>query len=387
MRDVLGPNTTLGYCSNVHAGSDLAQTLANLDTHAVAVKRLVSPDAPMGVGLWLSAQTAEQIMRDPDGIAKLRDWLGERGLLVYTLNGFPYGDFHGDVVKHAVYQPDWSDPKRLYYTLQLSRILAGLLPDIGCEGSISTLPVGWGATMANDPERFRAAVAQLRNLVHHLARVELDTGRFIHVALEPEPGCHLDRADDVVTFFKQHLLPGPDERSTRAYLRVCHDVCHSAVMFEPQQQAIAAYRAAGIAIGKVQLSAAVTAAGENAGALAAFNEPRYLHQTAVRADGGVTLHDDLPDALATAPRRGEWRTHFHVPVFAAELDGCRTTQDELVACLKLLRGSDVTHYEVETYAWNVLPESLRPADLDRGIAKELQWVSEQASRLGLNSRA
>ena len=387
MRDVVGKGTILGYCTNVHAGADLAQTLANLDEHATAVRRAVSPNEPaaaMGVGLWLSAKAALQLTQDPDGVARLRDWLGERGLLAYTFNGFPYGDFHGEVVKHAVYQPDWADPERFAYTLQLARILAGLLPE-GAEGSISTLPVGWG-TLADDPARLTAATAQLRTLVHHLARVELDTGRYIHVALEPEPGCYLDTAADVVRYFEEHLLPGPDERSTRAYLQVCHDVCHSAVMFEEQAAALGAYAAAGLGVGKVQLSSAVAVPGERADVLAAFDERRYLHQTAVRADGQVTLYEDVGEALQHAPRRGEWRTHFHVPVYLDGWEGCTTTQACIGECLAALRGSDVRHYEVETYAWSVLPPELRAGRLSDGIAKELMWVRDEASRRGLNCR-
>ncbi len=383
MRDLLGPNTILGYCTNVHAGADLDQTLANLDRHAVAVKRNVSPHEPMGVGLWLSAATAAQLTADPDGVAKFRGWLNERGLMAYTLNGFPYGDFHSDVVKHAVYQPDWADPDRFTYTLQLARILAGLLPE-EAEGSISTLPVGWGPWLADIPARVTAAASQLRNLVHYLARVELDTGRYIHVDLEPEPGCYLDTADDVVRFFKEHLLGGADDRSTRAYLRVCHDVCHSAVMFEPQGEAIAAYQRAGIGIGKVQLSAAASVAGQDAQALTAFDEPRYLHQTCVNDSENVHLYDDLPAALRDAAPTGQWRTHFHVPVYLDRWEACRTTQSCIGECMTALRGSEVRHYEVETYAWNVLPPALRVAALSDGIARELQWVKDQASQLGLS---
>ena len=44
----------LGYCTNVHAGASLAQTRENLQRHATQVKRLFSPDEPMGIGLLLS---------------------------------------------------------------------------------------------------------------------------------------------------------------------------------------------------------------------------------------------------------------------------------------------------------------------------------------------
>ena len=51
----------IGYCTNVHAGADLEQTWNNLRRFAPAVKKLVSPNSFMGVGLWLSARTARQL--------------------------------------------------------------------------------------------------------------------------------------------------------------------------------------------------------------------------------------------------------------------------------------------------------------------------------------
>ncbi|MCA9165531.1 MAG: hypothetical protein KDA62_21225, partial [Planctomycetales bacterium] len=94
----------IGYCTNVHAGVGLEQTQANLSQHAVEVKRLVSPDAPMPVGLWLSNATAAELMQ-AERLPQFAAWLADEGLLPYTLNGFPYGDFHQPVVKHRAYEP------------------------------------------------------------------------------------------------------------------------------------------------------------------------------------------------------------------------------------------------------------------------------------------
>jgi hypothetical protein len=41
--------------------------------------------------------------------------------------------------------------------------------------------------------------------------------------------------------------------------------------------------------------------------------------------------------------------------------------------------SDLQHYEVETYAWNVLPKEHQVANLADGIAREMNWVREQLS--------
>lgn len=383
MRDALGPGTTLGYCTNVHAGATWAQTRENLLRHAPAVRRLVSPDAPMGVGLWFSATAAREILAG-EGVAALRALLDEHGLLPYTLNGFPQGDFHKPVVKHDVYDPDWSDARRLEYTRDLIEILDGLLPP-GASGSISTLPVGW-STIGDDPGRLERACGNLLTVAAELRDLERERGRLIHLDLEPEPGCHLQRAGDVVTLFGR-LRGGAGADVTR-HLRVCHDVCHAAVMFESQRDVLGLYDEAGIAVGKVQLSSAVRACfdaldpgtrGEAAQQLAAFDERRYLHQTMVR-DGGVTaFHDDLPGALGRHPApSGEWRVHFHVPVHVGRFGRLQTTQPAIGECLDLLRGR-VEHWEVETYAWEVLPDAMRAATLAEGIARELAWVRDEAS--------
>ncbi len=381
-----GPSSTiLGYCTNVHAGGTYARTVENLERYAASVRTRVCPDGAMGVGLWLAAEAARELVREGRA-AEFRDWLVERGLRAYTLNGFPHGDFHQPVVKHRVYHPTWAERARLDYTLDLVAILHGLLP-AGEEGSISTLPLGWRSDFT-DAGMVKRAAGHLVELSEHLAKLEAKTGRLIHVALEPEPGCYLDTSADVVKLFRDHLLPAGDEGKVLRHLRVCHDVCHAAVMFEDQRAMFERYAAAGIGIGKVQLSSAVRLDGvamdaaayvEALAQMRAFAEDRYLHQAMVRAENGETrFFEDLPAALSddrAARQRSEWRVHFHVPLFVERFGALGTMQGEVVDCLSLLRTrGDVKHYEVETYAWGVLPAELREDDLAAGIAREMRWV-------------
>ncbi len=380
----------LAYCTNVHAGADLDTTRANLERYALAVKAHVSPDRPMGVGLWLSAAAARKLLADRQAEA-FADWLQEVGLVPFTFNGFPHGDFHQPIVKHRVYEPTWFDKDRLLYTLDLIAIQHALLPP-GAAGSISTLPIAWGQPPPS-AEALTEAARNLRTVADRLARVERDTGRFICLCLEPEPGCVLQRSADVVAFFKQYLLQPGDEAAVRRYLRVCHDVCHAAVMFEPQEDVLKAYQAAGIEVGKVQVSSAVRVpwgaiAPEkrpNALAqLASFAEDRYLHQTVSRDADAATpvFHEDLPRALKTVAdaRRlaGEWRIHFHVPIYLEGFGHLASSRADIGDCLRAVeRLSAVRHFEVETYAWGVLPPELREPDLAAGIARELTWFQEQ----------
>jgi len=372
----------IGYCTNVHAGATLDQTRINLGRHAVAVRNTLGLDGPLGIGLWLSAGAAREMVAS-DGATAFADWLHGAGLDVFTINGFPYGDFHKRVVKHEVYRPDWRTPQRLAYTLDLARILAVLRP--GGEGGISTLPLGWGPWLTNDG--VRAAAANLRQVAQALADLEQATGVLVHLDLEPEPGCRLQRATDVVRLFERHLLTGTDDDVILRHLRVCHDICHAAVMFEDQAAMLAAYDSVGVQVGKVQVSSAVVARFDGAdpdevrSALGRFREQRYLHQTMVRTakTAEPVFYEDLSDALASAEPVGEWRVHFHVPIFLERLGPLRTTAHEIDRWLDLVKDRpEFRDFEVETYAWAVMPAEHKRTLAD-DIAAELRWLG---GRLG-----
>jgi sugar phosphate isomerase/epimerase len=382
----LGPGSRLGYCTNVHAGHDLETTLANLERYSVEVRRRLGLHSSLGIGLWLSAEAA----RESRGrSAHVRDRLHELGLRVFTLNGFPSSNFHEPVVKHRVYEPDWADPRRLEYTLDLIQVLHALL-GAGEEGSISTLPVGWPGPPCR-PVDLDAAAHNLLTVAARLARLEQETGRLIHLDLEPEPGCILQRSAEAVRFWQERLFRGDlQEAVVQRHLRICHDICHSAVVFEDQAEAMRTYQRAGLRIGKVQISSAlqlrlegIEAAlrGQAITELAAFQEPRYLHQTTIKLDSTLMPFDDLPPALAALKRemamRGEFRVHFHVPIHLPVIGLLGTTQEQIGPCLALARELGVRHFEVETYAWTVLPRHLRPSDLAAGIADEIRWLTAQ----------
>src|SRR5262245_24366819 len=342
----------------------------------------------MGVGLWLSAKAAEELLHN-HAENEFGEWLAERGLVPYTMNGFPYGDFHQAVVKHRVYEPTWWQPERLHYTMQLVEILDAILPP-GMEGSISTLPIAWG-TPCPDREALEQAASQLRQAARWMHQLEEESGRLVFLYLEPEPGCAFSFADDAVHFFQWQLSGHDDEANVRRHIRICHDVCHAAVMFEPQEEVLAKYAAAGIEVGKVQVSAALRmdldlfeppAADARKAAikqLSQFAEDRYLHQTVVRRGGDDAFYEDLRPALdaEAADPRGEWRGHFHVPVYLKEFARLRATQEQIGECLAAAgQHTNCQHFEVETYAWSVLPPDLKQPDLAAGIAEELKWFDE-----------
>lgn len=389
----------IGYCTNVHPGVTLEQIKQNLERESLEVKQQVSPDQPMGIGLWLSSTATEQLM-DLDERSRFRDWLQQRELVPYTVNAFPAGDFHQRVVKHDVYQPTWAEKSRFEYTCRVATILTDLLPN-GSIGTISTLPLGWPTTSqqglgSSESEDFlRACGGNL--LQTALAFAELEEKHDVHLRLciEPEPGCVLDSADDVIRYFERFLFHADQSTSelslAQRHLGVCHDVCHSAVMFEPQSVALDQYAQANIAVGKVQVSSAVevnfdsldvSTAAQAVSQLSAFAEPKYLHQTSIQRDGSTIFFEDLPlalDSIGSEKPAGTWRVHFHVPIHESKLGLIESTQSQILECVQWFKNSPQPdcHFEVETYAWNVLPESLQPERLADGIASEMTWFADQ----------
>ncbi|MEC4021105.1 metabolite traffic protein EboE, partial [Streptomyces sp. H27-D2] len=318
-----GSTVHLAYCTNVHPAEDLDGVLAQLRDHAEPVRRRLGRDR-LGIGLWLARDAARALIADPAALRRLRTELDARGLEVVTLNGFPYEGFGAEEVKYRVYQPDWTDPERLDHTTDLARLLAALLPDDVREGTISTLPLAWRTPYNGDPERARQTRTALNTLAQRLDALQELTGRSIRVGLEPEPGCTIETTADAITALEGPGAP-PAER-----IGVCLDTCHLATAFEDPATAIAALGQAGVPIVKAQLSAALHAEEphrpEVRAALAAFAEPRFLHQTRTRTPDGVHGTDDLDEALDATlggtragrplPTTAPWRVHLHVPLHA-----------------------------------------------------------------------
>ena len=340
----------------------------------------------MGVGLWLSARSANAINAE-NRLSEFKDFLDDNGLIPFTVNGFPYGDFHAPIVKHKVYQPDWTTPERLDYTIELANILSHLTDEAG-HASISTLPLGWPHESRSDWPYVQAG-PQLLKLIESLRAIEQDTGRYIAVALEPEPGCVLDTADDVVSFFNDHLLGKGSDETVLRYLGVCHDICHSAVMFEPQRETIKAYADAGIKIFKVHVSSAIqadfTALPTEDKQIAlkqlqSFHEPKYLHQTCIRKADHTLFYEDLIDAIEAQDPSFVWRSHFHVPIYLESFGLLRPTRNDIIEAMQAIKAySDCNTFEIETYAWGVLPQQLQVPEIAEGIAAELKWFKETFS--------
>ena len=392
----------LTYCTNIHPGETWAEVEHNLKQYILPLKTRLSPDKPFGIGLRLADIAARELL-EGDNLDRLQTWLQTRDLYVFTLNGFPYGGFHHQVVKDKVYAPDWCSSERLDYTLRLIKILTTLLPE-GIDGGISTLPISYKPWLKNPEQRQKTLHQSSLNLAKAIAKmvqINQDKGKVLHIDLEPEPDGMLENTAEVINFFQDWLLPIAGERLQqelsiskaeaetyiKEHIRVCYDTCHFAVEYEEPEDIVRRFDNAGIKIGKVQLSSAIKIDIPPQDRrrlileeLSPFAESTYLHQVIARhesneASSSLKHYPDLslalPDFLTTEAK--EWRTHFHVPIFISKYHLFESTQEHIEKLLQLLPNVATNHLEIETYTWEVLPPEMK-LDILTSIEREYQWV-------------
>lgn len=386
----------LTYCTNIHPGEEWNEVASTLKQYLPPLKAQLAPDAPFGVGLRLSNQAAETLL-EGDRLSRFRQWLDTEGLYVFTLNGFPYGSFHGETVKDRVYAPDWRSAERVEYTRRLARILSALVPE-RMEGSISTSPLSYKPWLdAEDQETaFRRGSRHLADVTADLVRLKSETDAHLHVDLEPEPDCLIENTEESIAFFEDWLWPvggrhladrlgvsqAEAESHLRQHVQLCYDTCHFAVEYEAPETVFERLAAANVPVGKIQLSAALRAPlPDDRSALASqlrlFAEDTYLHQVVERrSNGELFRYRDLPEALPHLDTvdAEEWRIHYHVPLFTEAYEELHSTRDDIVRTLDALSDDPFcSHLEIETYTWDVLPPPLKE-DLSTSLQREYEWI-------------
>ncbi len=391
-------NYHLTYCTNIHPGQDWITTFDSLKRHVPKIKSRVAKDKPFGLGLRLSNKASEELGLG-EKLTEFRKWLSDNEVYVFTMNGFPYGNFHDERVKDLVHAPDWTTDERVTYTKRLFDQLSVVLPE-DMEGGISTSPISykyWHSSDDATKKAFTKGAENLTEIILHLYHLEAETGKYLHLDIEPEPDGMLENSDEVIQFFSDFLLPiakpilkntlGKNDAEAmeliHRYITICYDICHFSLAFEEPEATFAKFAKAGIKIGKIQVSAALKILSDSSGndanwkALSLFNEPTYLHQVTEKVGDTVKTYKDLPVVLADKKPFKELRAHFHVPIFLKQFGVLHSTQDHILKVIEYLKNNAVSqHLEIETYTWDVLPTTLKK-DISESIIREIEWFTDK----------
>lgn len=399
----------IAYCSNVHPGESINKVNNNLIKHFSAV-RAQRNLTEMASGLWLSAKAADELLAQPQRLADFKQLLQQQGVLLTSLNGFPYGDFHLAEVKQKVYLPTWAQTERLTYSQQLADILAQCLPKDISTGAISTLPLGYAENWT--AEQMQSAAEQLITLAQYLKNLEHSSGKRIIFCIEMEPDCVLQSTDELVAFFTEHLLSqaeqiGCSKSDILRYIGCCYDTCHQGVMNENIKQSLTKITQAGIEIGKIQISNAVnaqlTSAEQVSELTTLFKDVKFLHQTKVfqqdtllaeladlNEQALLTVFNDYQDALPLTAK-----IHYHIPVNQTALPKpfLSSTQAAILSTLNFLQATPSCrpYLEIETYTWlNLIDHDSQQAQtlqqtLHQGLVAEFNWLEQALAERNLLS--
>ena len=380
----------LAYCTNIHRGESWAETFQALTDYTLAVRERVCPKQPYAIGLRLSNHAAQELS-DPIKLLNFRRWLDKNQCYVFTINGFPFGSFHDTRVKEKVYLPDWTSPERLEYTNRLFDLLSQIVPP-GVEGSVSTVP-GSFKEFVKTPDQLKLIRSNIFHCVEHIARLSEQTGRKLHLGLEPEPLGLLETTNETVHFFDRIRAEHHNDPRLTQFLGVNYDACHLAIEYEDPHHSIAELQKHHIKLSKLHLSSALKLqpTSQALTALRAFTEDTYLHQVITRgADGKLTRYRDLPNALNPQsaipnPQSEEWRVHFHIPLHSPPTEFFDNTTDHLLGLLDILQANPhlCSHLEMETYTWGVMPAELKSRSVVDQLVSEYEWTLAQLAARGL----
>ena len=387
----------LTYSTLVHPGDTWEDMWTSLTTYVPKVQKRVCPDAPFGVSLRLSNASAETLVKNKGERDKLKKFLADNNMYLYTVNAFPYGPFKNTIVKEQVYEPDWRSEERTRYTMNVAEILADVVP-AGISPSIQSAPLGFKPNVTSK-EVVNSYTDHVMRVAAHLIKLEQRTGRAVTLALEPEPFCFLETTDETVDYFTNHLYTGKSAETLaklsglpiseaiaaqRKFIGTVFDICHQAVVYEDIPVSLQKLVDAGIPILKLQEAAAVripNVTQKIVDSLARYAKTIYLTQTVEKKDGKLNRFLNLEDAFKawnSDPGPREWRIHFHVPVFLDDLGEFGTTRFAIEEALKFHKAKPLSgQLEIETYTWDMLPEHLKTGDVVDYVSRELEWVRAQ----------
>src|SRR5438093_7278467 len=235
----------LTYSTLVHPGDTWEGMWHSLTTYVPRVKERIAPNERFGISLRLAAASAERLVNDRAEREKLKKFLADNDMYLYTVNAFPYGPFKGVRVKEQVYEPDWRSEERTQYTINVADILADVAPE-GSSPSIQTAPLGFKPRVTGS-DVVNSYTEHVLRVAAHLVELESRTGRIVTLGLEPEPQCFLETTDEAVAYFSDHLYTGAAAArlakltglpiseahgALRRHLGVVFDIGHQAVVYE-----------------------------------------------------------------------------------------------------------------------------------------------------------
>ncbi|HFL8794949.1 MAG TPA: metabolite traffic protein EboE [Candidatus Azosocius sp. HAIN] len=384
-------NFDLLYCTNIHFGESFQDVFFILKFYSRKFRNILFSYYIFYVGLRLSNFSIIYLSKF-SFLFDFKIWLKCNNFYIQSLNAFPYCNFSNSYIKENVYFPDWGNFKRYVYMRKLIIFFSFFLEKNKFCG-ISTVPVSYKYFFHKFfyNNLYIKSIKYLYNLVILLNNLYINKNILIHLDIEPEPDCVISKTMDYIFFFKNWFINRcffyiffnscfSKEKIyffIFNYLKICFDICHSAVEFEKVNQSFNSIFLFEFSIGKFQISSSLEIMKYNFNIFSYLPETPYIHQIhGNNFYGNVITYKDVSlfKIFLYNEKVINYRVHYHIPIFLEFYGNFKSTQQYIIDMFNFLICKNMFFIlEIETYTFEILPYYLK-LNILSSLKREYDWV-------------
>ena len=377
----------LTYSTLVHPGDNWEQMWASLETYVPKVKARIAPQRAVrrvAAAVGESAQTLRRQRRRARQAQEISR--RQRHVPLHRRTRFPYGAFKGTVVKEQVYEPDWRSEERTALHDATSPTCSPTSRSRASRRRFRRAPLGFKPRVTG-PDVVASYTDHVLRVAAHLVELEAQTGT--HRDARARAGAVLlprnDRRDRRL-FHARTSTPAPSARKLAKLAQIPISEAHGALRRHSASCSTSAIRRSEYEdIADVAAEAGrrrhpdLQAAGGRGDAHAGGDAGGGRCAEAVRRDD-LSHADDREEgrqahavsSISKTPSPRGRRTRARANGARTSTCRCSSTISARSArrvspsrrrCSSTRRSRCRAQLEIETYTWDVLPDSLKTGDI------------------------
>ncbi len=345
-------NNIITYCSNIFKTKNYKKLIFNILNYTKNLKNK---------NKYISLCMSNNLLKTIKKKQNINTYLilsNNNKLIIKSINGFVYQDFHKKKLKQNIYLPDWTSKYRLVYTKNILYLIQHLNTKDN-KISISTLPISYKKWIKNKNLHIilYKTILNIKNIILHLKKSKNN------ISIEPEPGCLLECYIDIINFYKMWIKY--TIKHFKKYICICYDICHFSVIFDKHEITITAIKKyTNIKIAKIQVSSALKTIIPIKKkykkllliSLLKIKKSNFLHQCSIKHDKNKNNYNDIDKIILLIKLKinSEIKIHCHIPIYRKKFKYLNTTHLETNNTINYIK--KYTHYknlEIESYTYNL----------------------------------
>ncbi len=184
---------TITYCSNIFKNNDISELFKNLNNYNKELKKYNN------LSICISNKIINEL-NEKKYIKYILTWNRINKKTISLINGFVYKKFHQKIIKENIYYPDWTKKERLTFTSDIIFFSQKINKTSKLCG-ISTLPITYSPWIKNNIKyNVKKCINFFFEILKILIKIKKYKNILIHIDIEPEPFCLLEKCNDFAIF-------------------------------------------------------------------------------------------------------------------------------------------------------------------------------------------